>query len=119
MNTFRIALANSRLNFYSVRVKKRPVVPAVDVSKSQKYFDATFRHGDGFLGLVSDIEVLNDSSTPDMLKQYIQQHSCAVVHHQKLSHDITDNSSPSDMVPTNIQTFGELQNYLEQNQIEL
>lgn len=91
----------------------------VDMTKSQQYFDAVFRHGQGVVGLVSDIEVLDDPKTPDLLKQYIQQHSCRVVRSNSLPYQFSDAMRGDEIVPLSVQTFGEFQDYIANNQIDM
>lgn len=101
------------------RVKPRREFEDIDTSKSQQYFDAVFRHGDGFVGLITDIDVLQDSKTPDVLKQYIQQHSCRTIQSSSVPSQLSDNMRGDEIVPVNVQTFGEYQAYINANKIDL
>lgn len=118
MNLFLKSLANKRVVFYNtVRLPKNRVQSDVkiDTSVGDKYFTDTYRFGDGFIGLVSDIEVAKDPKTPSILKEHIQHIGAHAVHVQ---HDVASMMENFDqvldgIVPKTLQTPMELQTYID------
>lgn len=96
--------------------------PAFDESQSQKYFETCFRIDPLDGHLINDIEVLKDPSTPEILKAYIQQHSCKVMPNSidALPSSLDETLDAFDyVVPNDVQTASEMESYFANQGIDL
>ena len=120
MNFYLKNKENSRIQYLnSVVIPNDPNITSVkiDTSVGDKYFADTYRFGDGFVGLVSDIEVAKDPKTPSILKEHIQHIGAHAVHvSQDMSSLLDDSDQVLDgIVPRSLQTAHELKSYIDNN----
>lgn len=118
INRFRIHLHEKRESSQSY-VKEQP---SFDESESQKYFETCYRIDPVDGHIINDIEVMKDPSTPEILKAYIQQHSCKVMPNSidALPSSLDNTLDAFDyVVPNDVQTASEMESYFANQGIDL